>query len=405
MMEKSCLLTELEVQSFKSIVDQKIALGLVNVFIGANGSGKSNILEALGVLSAAASGRVDDESLKHRGVRPGVPRLYKSAFSQRLAPQINFKAATERASYSASLNNPLEKPRPAWLYKAEELKSDQKNEAITRGPRTKAMNKEQGLAALRLVEMKPSDPRSQLLNLLRDYAVFEPNTMTLRGLLTDPSTRNPVGLSGGRLAEGVKGLKALAADGGVPAHTFFSDALEETLGMIDWIDSIDITNVADDILSPSVSRPRLILRFQDRYMRPGKNKLTAYDASEGVLYVLFCAVLALSPAAPKCVAVDNLDHALNPRLAKKLISSMCQWITENPTPRQILFTAHNPAVLDGLPLADDRVRLFAVDRNSDGHTVVNRIVITEELRRLSDEKGWPLSRLWVMGHLGGVPHV
>ena len=78
------LINRLRIHSFKSIVNQDIPLGLVNVFIGANGSGKSNTLEALGVLSAAASGRVDDESLTYRGVRAGVPRLYKSAFGQRI---------------------------------------------------------------------------------------------------------------------------------------------------------------------------------------------------------------------------------------------------------------------------------------------------------------------------------
>lgn len=402
-MEESVLITELEVQSFKSIVDQRIPLGLVNVFIGANGSGKSNILEALGVLSAAASGRVDAESLKYRGVRPGVPRLYKSAFSQRLAPHIFFKASTQRASYAASLNNPLENPRPAWLYKTENLQSDAEC-IVARNPRI-AKNSEQGLAALKLVELKSSDPAARLMNLLRDYAIYDPNTLVLRGLIPDGSTRDPVGISGGRLAEAMDQLLARASADRSGGDAFIPDAIEEMFSMIDWIEGVETTRLADDILAPSVSRSRLILKFHDRYMRKRNNRLTAYDASEGVLYVLFGIVLALSPEAPKCAAVDNLDHALNPRLAQKLISSMCEWIIANPSPRQLLFTVHNPAVLDGLPLSDDRVRLFAVDRNNEGHTVVNRIVITDELRRLSEKKGWPLSRFWVMGHLGGVPNV
>lgn len=74
------MLKNLSVRTFKSLADVNVELGLVNVFIGANGSGKSNLLEALGVLSAAADGKVDDQSLLARGVRPGVPQLYKSAF-------------------------------------------------------------------------------------------------------------------------------------------------------------------------------------------------------------------------------------------------------------------------------------------------------------------------------------
>ena len=68
------------ISGFKSIENIEIELGQINIFIGNNGSGKSNILEAIGMLSAAVSGRVDDESIIWRGVRPGLPCLYKSAF-------------------------------------------------------------------------------------------------------------------------------------------------------------------------------------------------------------------------------------------------------------------------------------------------------------------------------------
>ena len=68
----------------------------------------------------------------------------------------------------------------------------------------------------------------------------------------------------------------------------------------------------------------------------------------------------------------------------------------------MLATTHNPLVLDGLDLLDDRVRLFTVDRDSDGATQIHRVTVTEELMAQAD-KGMSLSRLWVMGRLGGVP--
>jgi energy-coupling factor transporter ATP-binding protein EcfA2 len=72
------MLKSFEAESFKSLENVEVELGRVNVFIGANGSGKSNLLEALGVLGAAANGRVDDEALLRRGVRRGFPGTYKS---------------------------------------------------------------------------------------------------------------------------------------------------------------------------------------------------------------------------------------------------------------------------------------------------------------------------------------
>ena len=77
------MLEHLSVRTFKSLDDVEVDLGRVNVFIGANGSGKSNLLEAVRILSAAADGKVDDQALLARGVRPGLPALYKSAFPAR----------------------------------------------------------------------------------------------------------------------------------------------------------------------------------------------------------------------------------------------------------------------------------------------------------------------------------
>jgi hypothetical protein len=86
------------------------------------------------------------------------------------------------------------------------------------------------------------------------------------------------------------------------------------------------------------------------------------------------------------------------------MTAVCSWTKEADGERQWLMTAHNPAVLDGLPLDDPNVRLFTVDRNSEGHTAVRRIDLDAALKvRPNDE--WTLSRMWVNGLLGGVPNV
>src|SRR5712691_8387490 len=64
------MITKFKVERFKTLDSVELDLGNVNVFIGANGSGKSNLLEAVGVIAAAASGKVDQESLVRRGCRP-----------------------------------------------------------------------------------------------------------------------------------------------------------------------------------------------------------------------------------------------------------------------------------------------------------------------------------------------
>lgn len=395
------IIRQVEIRGFKSIYSANVELGRVNCFIGANGTGKSNLLEALGVLGAAANGVVDDESLLRRGVRAGLPRLYKSSFaSERTPGHITIGVeGTAHEVYRVSLLNPLESPEPAWSYKTEVL-SDGLAEIVSDGVRNKKnLNPKAGLAALQLVELEPTNPAAQLMQRLQEFAIYCPNTPTLRGIVPDQQSRVPVGLSGGQLAEGFAALRKHLEDGDEERENI----LEQVLELIDWVADIETTSHSATLLSPKVPRTQLILKFSDRFMNRSRNELTAYDASEGALYVIFTAVLCLLPQAPRLLAIDNLDQALNPRLLMRLVSRLSGWLKSNAPDRQLLFTVHNPAALDGLDLTDPEVRLLVVERNSEGQTSVRRLTLTPQLLELNQQ--YPLSRLWLMGHLGAVPNV
>lgn len=395
------MLRTLSVYGFKSVHEQSIELGRVNCFIGANGVGKSNILEALGVLGAAANGVVDDESLMRRGVRAGLPRLYKSSFASKRTPaHIGVGIVGEaKEAYRVSLLNPLESPEPSWSYKTEVL-SDGDVEILSDGVRNKKnLNPQSGLAALQLVELASENAAARLMQSLQEYAIYCPNTPSLRGTVPDVQSRRPVGLSGGQLAESFEALRKHLESQGEDGE----EILDQILEMIDWVADVQVTSHGASLISSKVPRTTLMLKFTDRFMNKSRNELTAYDASEGALYVLFCAALCLLPQAPSILAIDNLDQALNPRLLSKLTSRIGDWLKHNDPDRQLLFTAHNPAVLDGLDLSDPEIRLFAVERNSDGLTIVKRIEYSEKLAAMNEQ--YPLSRLWMMGHLGAVPNV
>ncbi|HSN98452.1 MAG TPA: AAA family ATPase [Candidatus Nanopelagicales bacterium] len=391
-------LDEFEITGFKSHAQTRLSLGQVNVFVGANGSGKSSLLEALGVLGAAAEGRVDDAALKYRGVRPGIPALYKSSFqAERLPANINLRATGgEKVEYQVSLNNPLENPRPEWTYATERLEIGG-NHLVGRSPRSANRgNPERGLAALKMAEWPPDAPQSRLLRTLSEYRIFTPTTDVMRGLVPDPAPRDPIGLSGGQLPEAFEETWASVAEGQ-------REEIEEHFQtMLDWVAEVRAAPALGLPLSRSVSTTQNVFKFVDRYMSSDRNTLTSYDASEGALHVVFAAVLCLHPRTPPVCAIDNIDQGLNPRLARALIERVCEWTLASG--RQLLVTSHNPVLLDGLPLQDERVRLFTVDRARNGHTVVSRVEVTERMLELA-EQGWTLSRMWVAGHLGGVPDV
>ena len=394
------MLDNLCVRTFKSLDDVTVDLGRVNVFIGANGSGKSNLLEALGVLSAAADGKVDDQALLARGVRPGLPALYKSAFparsGRRIPPHLYFGAHSARAGYEVSLHNPLRDPKPAWGFKTESWEGDDV-EPVGRSPRSK-INPERGLAALKAVEVS-AGPALDLLKLLQGYVIFSPATAVLRGVAPETQPRQPVGLSGGNLPQAIRDLRKQRRRDDRSRRI-----CREVLELVDWARSFSWTPSDRLPLSPTAAASAGVIRFRDRFMREDRNALSGYDASEGALYALFLAVISGHEASPALCAVDNADHGLNPRLARSLVERLCRWYLDSSEPRQILLTTHNPLVLDGLPLEDDRVRLLTVSRTRSGRTSVRRVVVDDGLRK-KEKRGWSLSRLWVMGHLGGVPNV
>lgn len=392
------MIREFEIRSFKSLEGVSIELGRINVFIGANGSGKSNLLEALGVMGASASGRVDDESLLRRGVRPGLPVLYKSSFRNSRQPDaIQFAAASGDAKYSVSLFNPLTDPEPAWRFKTESLYGDGRK-LVGRSPASRLnLDPAFGYTALKAVEMAPNSSASRLINELRQYAIYSPDTSTLRGLDTDPQTREPIGLGGGRLAEAVQSIMRQG-----PTPQLIS-ALNSVRTMIDWMGGFVVSSPYEVPVSKNIPQPTKILRFRDKYMADKRNYLSGYDASEGALYVLFMFVLAHHQDAPPILAVDNFDHALNPRLAMALTRKLCDWVLMQEN-RQFLLTSHNPLVLDGLPLGNDEVRLFTVERSHLGKTMIRRIEIDDQLIQAAED-GIPLSQQWVTGSIGGVPAI
>lgn len=393
------MIKHFKIESFKSIRDLNIDFGNVNIFIGPNGVGKTNILEAIGIVSAAAYGVVDDESLLRRGIRPGVPRLYKTSNKKnKTAPHIAFQVENDVCSYKVSLWNPLDKPWPKWHFKTEKIEASGAN-IYSRGIKS-TINQEVGGVPAILAAENTSIEVLRFFDELRSYSLYSPNTPTLRGLVPDQQSRMPVGLSGGGLSEGLQDLLDAAE-----CDESIEEAVEDVSALFDWVHNVETSTQNSNIISPSLPRTKRTVVFRDSFMNLNYNKITAADASEGILYALFLLVLTLSEKGPKVFSVDNIDSALNPRLVKALLKLLQGWIEDIIPEKQMFCTAHNPVVLDSFDFTDERVRLFVVNRDTDGLTDVKQIRITEKLVDLSQKKHMPLSQLWIDGYIGGIPNV
>ncbi len=390
------MIRRIAVQGFKALWKVEIELGRLNVFIGPNGAGKTSLLEAIGLLSAAMQGRVDSEALARRGVRLGQPAVYKTALQPQvgaLPRYIRLAADDGTYCYRVALDNPIRKPEKAWRFANEWFGLCSARRAlVSRSPRSAGQNPARGVvAATPLLEGRA------LREALVAYRVFAPQTPMLRGIMPDPSAAEPVGLAGGGLAAAVADWRRRDPGG-------WQRSVEVLRQWFDWVAAVEVLPSAQLPIPPQLPMTRQVLVFTDRYARAGRNRMTAYDASEGVLHALFLLVLAGHPDAPPVAAVDNVGYGLHPRLKRALMRHLAEYLLAHDGP-QLLLTTHDPLLLDGLPLQNDQVRLFVTERDAQGRVQIRRVEVTPELWQEKEARGMTVSDLWVEGWLGGVPAI
>ena len=102
------MIKTITIKNFKSITAADLPLGNVNVFIGANGSGKSNILEAVGMVAAERACQIEVNAMVQKGIRIAKPDLMVSSFYGQMANStisVNV-SGTESARIKYTVYNP-----------------------------------------------------------------------------------------------------------------------------------------------------------------------------------------------------------------------------------------------------------------------------------------------------------
>jgi len=139
------MIEELKISNFKSIFNQTIGLSNVNVFIGENGCGKSNILESVAMLSAAKDHNLNINGLSNKGVRVTKPSLTMSSFlGQKQKEEIELSAKfTLKEDIINCIIYPLDKNDiySEWINKKDVLYENVVNFAINKEIESEKINK------------------------------------------------------------------------------------------------------------------------------------------------------------------------------------------------------------------------------------------------------------------------
>jgi predicted ATPase len=217
----------------------------------------------------------------------------------------------------------------------------------------------------------------EILDQLADFVIYSPENTSLRTFQREGQIE-PLGISG----EGLLKLLGVLAD----ENFGVLNKIKDRMRLLGWFQDFQVrAGEADGRLD-----------IIDRHLTGNKQFFDHRSANEGFFFLLFYFALFSTDLTPKFFAIDNIDASLNPKLCEKLTGELVQLAKEND--KQVILTAHNPAVLDGLNLDDDEQRLFVISRDVDGATQVRRIHKPRDSGQVVR-----LSELFIRGALGGLP--
>jgi AAA15 family ATPase/GTPase len=385
------MIKEIKIENFKSIQSLNLELGRLNVFIGANGSGKSNILEGIVFGAAAIGGRLENLFLNARGVRISEPNLMTSVFKEiKKASTFFFKDTNQN-----TLETGTEFRDNKWVatpfLDAERSSILMEHEFAKKIWLSNDNNLNVGTEKFKFGEKLPENILNQWQEMiehhgnrrveflfethLSDFMIFAPENTALRRF-EEEGQMEPLNIDG-------KGLFKLLQKIIKTKPEQFAK-INKYLQLLEWFEGFEIPN---DLFFGERR-----INIKDQFI-DGVQFIDQRSANEGFLYLLFYLTLFISDDTPKFFAIDNIDNAMNPKLGSELIRILSKLAKEHD--KQVILTTHNPSVLDGLDLQDDEQRLFVISRNKSGHTQAIRVP-----HRDSDER---LSTRFIRGSIGGLP--
>ncbi len=388
------MLRKVKIENYKSVVNQTLELGLFNVVIGANGCGKSNLLEAIALAGLSSSGALLPEMFESRGIRLSDNRFMRSAFEDVDEEFISLKVETSDGDESVYRIHYNTEQKPAqWEDVVEEdtktlLSSIQESGSQFKVKDLKVfleqMSKKIGDKHALNVSLYERDNHSLVLakpkvNGLRNFTIYSLEETELRSLDQMPSTK--LGRTGKGLLPYLKELSK--TEDGIK----ILNEVKENLMLIDWFEDLEMPESA---LSQDST-----LKLKDRYVDDTLDFFDQRSANEAFLYLLFYFTLFVSDETPSFFAIDNIESSLNPKLCKLVVSKLAELAEKHH--KQVILTTHSPFVLDGLDELSGKKKLLVVSRNSDGYTVVNQI-------KGDKSRSIPLSEAWLKGYIGGLPN-
>ena len=350
----------LKVEGFRSLRSIEWTPGDLNVVIGPNASGKSNLLSLLEMLAVSAQGALGKYVLSQGGIIPLVwdGRAERIAINVVTSPlssnpdsnglNVSYSLAMERLGTTSAYRIQNE------FLKAVGPAGDTANRYIERDAgQFRSFEKEnRGSPAeslARVVESGMDVPSTEesILSQFRRFggslwtetpmSLFR-KTLESWGIYQSIDTRSEAPI---RQAAVAQHETSLARDGSNLIrflHTLYT-------GNRDFKDELNQAMAAafgddfDELLFPPVASSRIELHVRWKSL---KNARPAADLSDGTLRFLYLIAILANPNPPGLIAIDEPEMGLHP----SMLPIIAEYAVSAATRTQVILTTHSPELLD-----------------------------------------------------------
>ncbi|MBC8113350.1 MAG: AAA family ATPase [Candidatus Saccharimonas sp.] len=352
----------IHIQGFRRLVDVKIELRPLMVMIGANGCGKTSVLEAWQLLAKSAEGKLGDTISSLGGLSEIATRSRVATKSpQRLSLEVRFRAPTEGPKCFEKFDYLLRIANSQFGFQIEQEQSKTNLDHVD--------------------PLYNRDPESHLSRTRSGKGRF------LRDTLASVTFARPFDLGQVRQPQSVRPATLPGEQGETLISCLYS--LRET--------ERDRFEVVEDTLRaafpdferlefPSVAAGMLILGWKDRQFA---QSIYMNQLSEGTLRFLWLTALLLSRDLPAVTLIDEPEVSLHPELLSLLVSLM----REASQRTQLIVATHSDRLIQFLEPKE--VLVADVEDGAAKFTWGDELDIEHWL------ENYTLDQLWQMGRLGG----
>jgi predicted ATPase len=353
----------LAVKGFRSLADVVWEPGKLNVLIGPNGGGKTNLLKVVRLLKASYAGQLG-KFIQHEGGMSSI--VWDGQATAIEIESKNLFMGDEKADYSLLLG----KEGSSYFVGAEKLFIEagfgSYPDLITRARRSASIiTDNDDRKQISIKDLKPGETVLSLVGAVGASIVIHEFSADLSdsaiyGMIDLGPSRGPTVVS-------LEEIVAEDANNFIPVlHTAYT-ANRDFKNEMNAAMAAAFGSDFEELVFPPAADQRIQMRVRWKSL---KREQSSADLSDGTLRFIFLVTVLANPKKPPFIAIEEPETGLHP----SMLPLVADLVAEAAEQSQIVLTTHSPALIDALGKHNPTI---TVVESQEGKTRLKNVTVEE----------------------------